>query len=390
MAYQKNELKREFLSVCGLNPFPGFDSSSRIQMFSSHIGQRLVIAGSTERRIQTGMEAEFGKYTFSIKMPVDGHIIKTIQRYRQNIGMDSIEINPQTVVIYENEKTKEVGVISIPLYCSHHQHFGFEYKFKPAVNSLVPGTFIPAGTIFADSPSVTDDGGYAYGREMNVAMMSHPSVSEDGFMISKDVLDKFEFKTYETRIIEFGSNRFPLNLYGDKDNFKSFPDIGEYIRDDGLLMMLREFDKDLAPVNQSILDLMEPDHIFDRAIYTKAGGKIIDIKVYHDDSPQSPTPVGMDSSIRKYDSGRKYFYTEIINEWRRLERERGAALTLTPEFHRLVIEAMSIVGVKPGNTEPNKIQKIFRKSPIDDYRIEFTIEYNIVPTIGFKQTDTHG
>ena len=390
MKYEKNELKREFLSVCGLNPFPGFDSSSRIQMFSSHIGQKLVINGATERRIQTGMEGEFGKYTFSIKMPVNGHIIKMIQRYRQNIGIDSINITPQTVIIFENEVTKEVGVINIPLYCSYHQYFGFNYKFKPAVNNLTPGTFIPEGTIFADSPGVTNDGGYAYGRELNVALMSHPSVSEDGFMICRDVLPYLSFQTFESRTAEFGSRKFPLNLYGTVDNFKAFPDIGEYVREDGLLMMLRDFDKNLAPVNQSVYDLMEPDHIFDRAIYAPAGGKIIDIKIFHEDSLQSPTPVGMEKHITKYDTGRRHFYGEILREWRRLNHERGAALSITPEFHRLVIEAMSVVGTGFSNNDNSKIQKIFRKSPIDDYRIEFIIEQTITPTIGFKLTDCHG
>jgi DNA-directed RNA polymerase beta subunit len=382
-----NQLRADLLSVSGLNPWVGHNSSSRVQMFSSHISQKLVIAGANEKRCQTGMEAEFAKYTFSVKMPCDGRIIKNIHRYPKTVGKDFIAINPQTVVIYEDDQTNEIGIINIPLYCSYHQYFGFEYKSKSTLNKLVPGQFIPKDTIFMDSPAVTDDGGYMYGREVNMAFMSHPAASEDGIVICEDVLDKFKFKIYENRVIEWGSKKFPLNIYGDKDNFKPFPEIGEYIRDDGVLMILRSFDKSLSPVEQSIYDLMEPDYIFDKALYVSGpGGKIIDIKVHHEDSPQSPTPMGMEVQIEKYDKARKSFYTEIINEYKRLKKARGDSLKLTPDFSRLIVEAYTATDT--GDNQ--RINKLYRHTPIDDYRVEFVIEYEITPTIGFKLTDTSG
>lgn len=378
-----NQLRSDLLNVCSLNPWMGHDSSSRVQMFSSHLAQKLVIKGASERRCQTGMEAEFGKYTFSVKMPVDGRIIKVVQRYPKTIG-NAISMNPQTVVIYEDEKTQEIGIINIPLFCSYHQYFGFEYVPKPAINKLIPGQFIAKDTVFMDSPAINDNGGYMYGTEVNMAFMSHPAVSEDGIMISEDALDKFKFKTYETRVVEWGSKRFPLNLYGTADNFKPFPEIGEYIRDDGILMMLRSFDKCLSPVEQSIYDLMEPDYIFDKGVYVAGGGgRIVDIRVHHEDSNNSPTPMGMEAEIEKYDVARKVFYSEIINEYKRLKKARGEALVITPEFNRLVVEALTATD----SGENQRINKLYRHTPIDDYRVEFVIEYEVTPTVGFKLTD---
>ena len=217
--------------------------------------------------------------------------------------------------------------------------------------------------------------------------MSHPAVSEDGVMISSDVLPKLRFKTYENRVVEWGSKRFPLNIYGDAENFKPFPEIGEYIRDDGVLMILRNFDKDLSPVEQSIYDLMEPDYIFDKAMYVSGpGGKIVDIKVHHEDSIQSPTPMGMEVEIDKYDRARKVFYHEIINEYKRLKKARGDSLVITPELNRLIVEALTATDTG----ENQRINKLYRHTPIDDYRVEFVIEYEIEPTIGYKITDIHG
>ena len=384
---EPNELRTDLLSVCGLNPFPGTDSASRVQMFSNHLGQKLVVNGLTERYLQTGMESEFGKATLNIKMPTDGRVIKIIERYRPTIGIDSINENPQTVVIYEDEKTREIGIIDLVRFCSYHQYMGFEYKAQPGVNQLIPGKFIAKDTVLYDSPAITDTGGYAYGVETNMVFMSHPSVSEDGIMICRDQLHKFAFKIYETRIVEFGSKKFPLNMYGTKDNYKPFPDIGEYIREDGLLTMLRANDKNLGPIEQSIYDLMEPNYIFDTAIYGNGpGGKIVDITIHHEINSASPTPMGMEKQLDKYDKARRVFYGEILQEYRRLVAARGEALELTPEFNRYVLEALSVMG----DSENQRVSKLFRKAPLDDYRIEFTIEYVVVPNDGFKLTDCHG
>ena len=388
-----SEMHRELLGVCGLNPFAGHNSSPRQQMFAQHISQALVISGSTEKRIQTGMEREYGKYTFSIKVPgeLDSkggiEVIKIIERYPHKIGMDAIKFNPQTLIIYEDVNTKEIGIINIPTYCSYHQYFGFEYKAKQALNEIRVGSFVQAGTILMDSPSVTDDGAYKYGVELNMAFMSHPAVSEDGVMISRDVLKKLRFKTYETRVVEWGNKRFPLNLYGDINNYKPFPDIGDRIRDDGLLMCLRTYNKELAVVEQSVYDTMEPDFIFDKLMYANGGGGIVvDIRIQHD-SKHSTTGMGgnMDAQADKYNDERYQFYQEILNEYHRLKRLRGDDLRVTPDLHRLVVEALAVL-----DNDPQKITKLYRKAPIDEYRIEFVIEYEIEPTIGYKLTCISG
>lgn len=388
MTNAPNELRRDLLSSLSLNPFIGTVSSPRAQMFASHLGQKLVVAGGTERYIQTGMEIEYAKYTFSIKMPVDGTIIRTIDRYTQTVGPESINKNPQTVVIYEDDRTKEVGIFSIPTYCSYHQYFGFEYKPKTALGSLYRGAKIAKDTIFMDSPAVSDSGNYNYGIELNMAFMSHPSVSEDGIMISRDVLPRFAFKTYETRVVEWGGKRFPLNLYGTAENFKAFPEIGEMVREDGLLMALRTYEGRLAPVEQSIYDVMEIDHIFDKTTYVNGpNGRIVDIRVYSAETNVGENATEMDKQIMRYQKATHEFHLKIVQEWKKLKKDRGEHLLITPALHRQVVESLAYIGE---DNETPKIQKLYRKNPIDDYRIEFVIEYNNIPREGFKFTDTHG
>lgn len=403
--YEKNELHRELLNVLGLSPFDGNNSASRKQMFSSHIGQSLVIDGSTERRVQTGMEREYGKYTFSVKIPVNADIIKIIERYPRSIGAESLNHNPETLVIYENSDTKEIGCVKLTEYFTYHPYFGFKYKPTEALKRLRVGSSVRANTILQDSPSVSENGGYKYGREVNVAFMSHPSVSEDGIMISRDVLPFYKFHTYETRIVEWGSKRFPLNLYGTKDKYKPHPEIGDLIRPDGLLMALRSYDQTFAPVEQSIYSTMEVDPIFDRMVYAAGPGfkdkhtvtgRVIDIRVMHDPESALPlTPVGMETQSERYDNARRRYYQSIYDEYTRLSRDRGDRLQISLEFYRLVLEAYSVLDSQrqrsgDGKENSERVTKLHRHVPLDDWRVEFVIEYEITPNIGFKFTDCHG
>jgi DNA-directed RNA polymerase beta subunit len=396
---EPNELHMELLNVLSLNPWDGNDSAVRKQMFASHLGQMLPFRGATERYCQTGAEREFAKYTFSTRVPVDCQVIRVIDRYRATLGQDSVirnrEDNPHTLIIYEDVKTNEIGCIDAQIYTSYHTHFGFRNAVKPALSRLNPGDWLAGGTILSDSPSVRDTGGYKYGRECNVAFMTHPATSEDGVLVSSDLVKEFVFNKFETRVVEFGHRYYPLNLYGDAEHFKAFPDIGDFVRPDGLLMALRSYDRDpqsydreLAIVEQGIHDLMEPDHVFDRLTYAGTGrGRVIDIRVHHDrQASVFPTPRGMEVQAARYDAALHTFYDEIVKEYRRLERERGREyLRLTPEFHRLVVEALAAT-----MQTKERVFKLYRNAPVDDWRIEFVIEYEVTPTTGFKITDTHG
>lgn len=402
----EKELSPELYSLHSMNASVEHDSSARSVMFSSHFSQRLVIDGATEKRIQTGTEIELAKYTFSIKMPEDGIILKTIRRYPQTLDGDSIKENPETLVIYEDKNTHELGCFSIPNFASYHQYFGFRYKMTAACNLLTPGTFIEKGTVFADSPAVSENGGFMYGIELNIAFMSHPAVAEDGIMISRDVLPRLKFKLYERRVVEYGSNYYPLNMYGNKDHPKPFPEIGDTIREHGILAMLRPYDSSLAPVEMSIYDVMEPDYIFDKPVYVRGkGGKVVDIKVYKDNQEVSGVPTGLADSLEKYPVALRRFYREILDTERHIASENlkkgfSGRIPMKPEFHRLMVEAMAVLNEPIPKTYQTREQRenksqprlnlMYRKAPIDNYRVEFTIEYEITPNDGFKLTDSHG
>lgn len=382
-----NELDPVLLGTGALSLLKTTNSSPRVQMFMSHVGQALVIEGATPRRIQTGIEREFGKYTFSVKMPCDGKILRVIHKYPRTIGRDAIAENPKTLIIYEDQYSKEVGIVEITRYHCEHQYFGFPYIVTEEGKRISEGSYVKKGTILADSPSIDKNKNWCYGIESNVAMMSVPSIIEDGVVVRRGFLEKLKTKGYESRVGSFGKNKYPLNLYGDKNNYKPFPDIGDRIRPDGLLMAFRTYDDLLGPIDMTPEALMKVDYVYDKTIFAKAGGKIIDVVVNHDcEGGFYPTPTEMTGQVDKYNKAARVYYQNIIDTHRKLKDP----LKITPQFHRLVVEALAYTN-NPGNTKAQgKINYCYRRAPLDDYRVELFFEYDIKPNVGFKITGCAG
>lgn len=385
---QRNELSAKFLAACGLNPFHVNDSSSRLQMLSQHLGQMLVIKGATTRQLQTGMERQYGKYTYRIEMPCNGIVLDIVERYPATMSDESIAHNPQTIVVYEDCETKEIGIINLVDYCTNHQYFGFRYKGQKGLSQIRVGAYIPKGTVFLDSPSITDEGDYKYGIQANMAFMSHPACSEDGMAVSDKFLGRLGFQTFENRVVEWGRKRFALNLYGNDKVYKPFPDIGSVIREDGLLMALRDYEPaELAVVEQGIYSTQKVDFTFDTTFYANgAGGRVIDIRINHDSADHNCAEKHMDSQPQKYDAARRRFYKRLMDIYFGLRAKRGESLQITPEFHQLIVIAQSVM------TEGGKqrVTKLYRKAPLDTFRVEFVIQYDNVPNIGSKMTCLHG
>jgi len=388
MSNNENQLDPRLLGIgLNLNPFAAHDSASRQQMFCSHVGQALVIDGSNPRRIQTGAEREVGKYTFSITMPVDANIIKVIQKYPPTGGYGSIKENPTYVILYENIDTNEIDVLMVERFHTMHTTFGFEYVLTENAKRIHPGQMVPAGTVIAHSSSVKSDGNYCYGREVQTAYMSIPQVIEDGFVISKTLASQLTTRMVDKRIVSWGREYYPLNLYGDKNHYKPFPDIGDKIRDDGLLIGLRQYDPALGVIEMTPEALMEPDGTYDKLTYALAGATVYDVDVVTDLTQNvSPSPVGMNESTDKYLRLHDVFFKDILKEYRRLAATRKDQLHVSPQFQQLVVRAMA------NDTEavPYKVKRRYRRIPLDDRRVEIKYAKKIEPTIGYKLTDAHG
>lgn len=391
-----NQLDLRLLGTQGLVPWDGVDSASRKQMFASHMGQALTISMPSERRIQTGMEYEYGKYTFNVKMPENGRVIKIIDRFPQAVGSeDGFLMNSERLVLFESD-TGELGMVSLPFYACNHPYFGFQYQQPQSHPTIVPGQTIAKDTVLLDSPNKGPNGEYMYGLELNIAFMTHPAVAEDGIILSRSALNKLKYRTYEKRVINFGKEHYPINLYGDERKYKSFPDIGEYCHPPrnehpGMLIALRQFNEDLITIDQSINSLQRVEHVFDKCIYADgAGGKVVDIKMYHQHPGRAETNCeAMLEQPLRYARATYHFHKSIVDFYMQEFKRRGKAIRLSPALHRLVVESMAVTSFKLPNLKEN-LRLSYKAAPLDEFRMEVVVEYEKVPSLGAKATDTMG
>lgn len=402
--YEENQYYAEAQNVLSGSPYDGTVSGARKQMYgASHIAQALVIKGSTPRRNQTGAEQEYGKATFCTKAEYDCEVLQKFRLYSPG-GLDdgSIKHNPMTVLIVETiganperPHDREIDVIVLQDYLSFHQYFGYPLVTKDFVHSLSKGSFIKAGTILQDSPNKHADGNYAQGIGLNTVFASFHPVAEDGVILSEEAVPWLETYKYERRTISWGSTHYPRNTYGDKDNIKIHPDIGEYIREDGLLMALGSYDPNFSAVEMSKNGLMNIGYTHDKLIYVPPGrGKVVDIRYRHDAAQSINSPAVCNTQAHKYDDAARRFHQSILDFHNTVLRKRfGNKIRTSHRYNQFVRNAFSVCqerAPRQRGQETEKVQKIYRGSPMDDFTVEITVEYRTTPKVGYKITDLVG
>ena len=374
------KLRQELFSMQALNPFIAYNSSPRGLMMSSHVAQLIVTNKPEKNIIQTTLDRDLAKYVISAKFLHDVEIVDVIKRYN---GWSGEASNTEFNIIYRRLDDGKYDILNIKNYNKFHTHFGFRFKFLIDPNTMYPGQIFKKDTYVAVPETIlNEDMDYGIGVNANVAMITLPEVAEDGVVVSKSYCEKNKFKIFETRILHINPEEILLNLYGNDEVHKPFPEIGEYVNENGILMATRKVD-DIAMLGLlTTEELQKVNPIFDKAVY--ADGKIIDIKIYKNKKnkmiPQEP-----DAWLEKYIVGLEDFNKRMLDTYENIKRSSQGEPELTPKFSKEIATAMAITESRNG-----RVRKIYRKDEIELYRIEIVIEKEVVPTVGFKITDLHG
>lgn len=374
-------------------------SASRSAMRASFLTQMLVLEGATPRRIITGAEREYGKRTMRIEVPCECKVVKVLRKYPRHLGALEFKTNSETTIIYESLENGEFGSITIPNFHWNHKVFGFKYVINPMVKTLTSGSLLKKGTILADSTSIRPNGDYCYGLETNVVYMSIPGVIEDGVIVSESYCKRLRNRGYGAKTMEWGVDSYPLNLYGkDKNDYRYFPDIGESIREDGIVFALREYDPVLAICDMTNEALQTVNHIFDKITYISPSSvsnnempKVEDISVWHTHNQDLwRTPPTMERQVRRYHEATKIYNTEIYNTYEHERRRRQNKINTTNEFHAKLVRCLVNDNQIPKMQLPKSVARTFRCSKLDDWRVEIKYGWNITPGVGFKVTTLYG
>jgi hypothetical protein len=386
------EIDATLLGQLANDPFYGTVSAARGAMYASHQGQGPIMEENEPRRTMSGTEPHYAKHTFDIRFPCAATVLHVIRKYpTSSMGGDSIRHNPITTIIYEDFYCpfKTIGVIQVPEFNSLHQDFGYKYQRNERLwDNLVPGANIDKGEVLCASSAVKGNGLYGTGISAEVVFLSSPGTIEDGFEFADDFLERMAPTVFGKYIGSAGQKAIFLNLYGDDKIYKPFPDIGDRVRADGLIMAMRDIDENLAPAEMTARALRTVDHAFDRRIYGKPNAIVKNVTVYRDSRVfPSNVPIGMDTQLNKYYQAGCRYYKQLMEIYEGLRRRRGKSLRITEELNQLLVDAQIYL---PTPDNQRKLTRMYRLDLLDEYRVEITTEHKMIPDMGFKATDCVG
>ena len=383
-SYQFNELDERLIGIPALNPFFRSVSGPRAAMFNKHVSQRPTISQPSSQRLQTGVGYELGKYTYKLQIPEGSYVTARIPKYGTSLISSSQFKNPLSTIIFVNDETQEVDCIDLVRFHSQHQYFGFEYKYdNDILADIHKGKRTYVDTVVADSPSKAPDGDYQFGIHANIALTSDPVVIEDGIKISESFAEKLKFSLFESRTVIFSNDTIGLNIYGDDDVYKMFPNIGDRIRDDGILFSLRDHDDEMAPADLSMSSLKYPT-MFDTSTFGQPGAEVIDIEIIKGDVSRTELLTGMQEQLQHHHNAQVRYSRAIYDEYKRLMKESRGTLRLSHRFNTLVKDAYAII-----SADINKLSYRSRDK-LNGWTVKVVYKYELTPKLAFKLTDLMG
>ena len=195
------------------------NSGARLIMSSAFQEQCIIIKDPNFPFIYTGSENAFGRYADSItRAESTVKVISVISKF-PNL--------PRHIYYYvvQDILTGVYDVIEVKHYESYSEKHGYVKKETDG-DMFMPGMVIPEGKIIASAPTLDEDGNYKTGFNANMTYVSWMDVEEDGYLMRKGFAEKIKYMEIDELNDTVNKNILLLNLYGDSENYKCFPDIG--------------------------------------------------------------------------------------------------------------------------------------------------------------------
>lgn len=384
MINEQMRVDPKYLGIVGLLT-PGIlhISGNRSDMVGSHIPQARIPYRGEHPNVFTGYEGIFADYTFdTTRRKNEIIVLAVVNKYDVKIGLIKPGCNPSRTVIYRDTVTGEISYFDLNRYTSFTAEYGYENQIK---TNIQEGDVIQPDVEIYSSPAC-DNGEYRLGVNANTAYMSMLDTTEDAMVISESMANKLSPLSIETKTININFSEYPINLYGDQDDYRIIPNIGEQVRDDGIIFASRPT-RPYAVSDLVMSRLSSVNYMTDNKIYGYPESTVIDIEVYLD-SKYDKLPKAYDQ-IKQYHIQRMKYWNTIVQIYQKYKD-----MPISAKFNTLVTKAMSRVvagrGMVHGFGKRPKVGLINEKKVPIEMTIEITTMHRVLVNKGFKISDRYG
>jgi hypothetical protein len=294
----------------GLTSLSSYSSAARASMLTQHLVQALVLDKPEIPAVMTGYEHLFGEFSTSYKRA--DNKLKIIDKIEKYPGYSYVLlVYDKTSNIYDVIERKEVKNMA--------ESYGFKYNNDVIDNFAVKDT-IKKNTILYKSPCMDDNGNYMYGMNGKVIYVVSQDTIEDAVVVSESFAKKMSTTKIIDCMVPFNDNDIPLNLYGSKKEYKSFPDIGDKTKK-CILCATRRKNKMMDQLNLKNCNLRKVFSNDD--VFQLAGNyQVVDINIW------SNKPIDEISDLPTYSQVRKYLKSSI-DYWQNIYDKFGEIINNT-------------------------------------------------------------
>lgn len=373
-----------------MNPNANKVSSQRGTMWSHHAPQAQLLHGCEHPKLFSGFESMIGEYEYSTtERDQDIQILETIPRFITMSGMYPIKSNPYYTIVYRGDLDGKVGYFNLEKHTMRSNGYGYKNKWLNQLR-LNRGNYIPKDLKLCTSPA-HDGNKYMMGTNLRTVYMSLPGVTEDAFIISESAARKLSSDSIGKISFKISPNQIPKNLYGNLDEYKFMPDIGEVVRPDGVFCALCTPTQDSIISDMSSENLTRVQPLHDQTFFLPGGAEILDIDIVVNRKCKVKTPKEVFSQVQKYRDPINAYNVKI---WEAYQDALKAGREITPAFNSLVTRAISNLladNVRiPGYNKRADITLVKKKETIEFLHITVTYKHVNPINRGHKLTGRSG
>jgi len=284
---------------------PGYISSSRSLMYTSHLRQFVNLVNPDIPKVFTNYENSVGRLSTGYYEAKENYeVYAKIPRFANG----NLDNHLYLLFIYDKKHDK-YDIITKENCENLTEKFGYGYN-NSVMDSKEVGDTIDKGEVLYHSTSYDEDLNYRFGTNVKVMYALENSTIEDAIICSESFSKRLISKEIESIKVSLNDNDILCNIYGDSETYKSFPDIGE-VTNDKILCAKRRIHNNQVLYDLKKSNLRKINFMNDQLYYID--GKVMDIIIYSNKTLEELPDNIFNSQLKKYLVMQTEFYQKVYN-----------------------------------------------------------------------------
>jgi DNA-directed RNA polymerase beta subunit len=359
------EGSHRFLAEELLMPNANKTDGNRSTMWCAHSSQLVTVKHSERPLVYTNFENQVGQYSTAGFKTAKGNY-KVIDKIHKN--------DYNYVMIVQNLDTLEYTIFHREECEWLTEHYGFKWN-NDAIDSLEKDDVISKDDVLVKNDCYDENMNFGYGVNLNATYFTYENLTlEDAIVISESASKKLGTYSVNKVEVSVNTNDILLNQYGDEDNYKAFPDIGEHIKSQIITARRRINYNTVVYELKNLNEIRDTDEVF----YSE--GKIVDIEIFSNIPEEELKEQKYNEQVMKYVNKQKSFANEVYKKLKKIV-ESGK--------NRISEELLFFYNNCKTQIDEN-VFYTYQNSKFSGFIIKFTIMEEEPLNIGTKITGRYG